>query len=195
MSEVQVQVDVLLSAARAFADKGDESYRQAAVEIRKAKDIDPALTSVRIASQVGRSPEWVRNLLAWHEAGAIGSPYSEDSEARVERATKRFLRETGRESLQEVFETVNAQRDDVRMFLHVPSEGVEREARSPLESVISQARQLRAWGAWWHIERDEFTTDEEVEILAALEGALREAEEYVTRIRDRIEAAGVRLTP
>jgi len=195
MSEVQMQVNVFLSAARAFADKGDESYRQAAIEISKAKDVDPTLTSVRVASQIGRSPRWVRNLLAWHEAGAIGSPYSEDSEARVERATRRFLTETGRESLLEMFKEVNAQRDDGHMYFYVPSESVEREARSPFENALTQARQLHAWGTWWDIERDAFTTDEEVEILAAFEGALREAEGYVAKIRARIEAAEASLTP
>lgn len=84
----------------AIAESGDarrEAYRQATEEIVAAKQEDPALTNVQVATFMGRSHTYVDKLLRWRATGYdAATPFLADEQATTRAANshaRKVLRE------------------------------------------------------------------------------------------------------
>lgn len=87
-----------LAKAKEFIAKGDEFYRQAKVEIDLAYQV-PGTRQIDIAKAVGKSQQWVADVLAWDGEGTL---YGQATEARSIRMAKQVLRESTDEQAAEI---------------------------------------------------------------------------------------------
>lgn len=95
----------LVSAERALA-QGEDYYRQAADEIQAAMEADPTLGYRQVGKELGKSDNWVRQLVLWRTSATPAStPFArQEGDWRDASATRKTLREAEPEQIADMLD-------------------------------------------------------------------------------------------
>lgn len=100
-----------LERAREYIGKGEEFYRKAAEEITVAMSEDSTLSYRQVAEQVGRDREWCRRLVTWSTNGeSLATPWAGEQDRKNTTATKKVLRESTPEQVEEIVADLTPER-------------------------------------------------------------------------------------
>lgn len=102
-----------IDKAVSHVERGETYYGKAADEIIAAQQADPTLSNREIGERMGRSRDWVRELVRWRTTDASSrhpSPYSGQADSINLRKTKQVLREAPLEQVEQIVESLPRER-------------------------------------------------------------------------------------